>query len=87
MPAIDRSLSDCRYGSQYATAGSTAPADVVTWMQGKLPPPGLYGPFATCDFWNGDFTLDFTLDYNQEANYYHVYSSNHPECAAAYIYI
>ena len=50
-------------------------------MQGKLPPPGLYGPFATGDyaFWNGDFTLD----YNQEAQYYGVFSSNHQELAAA----
>lgn len=43
---------------------------------------GLYGPFATGDFafWNGDFTLD----YNQEANFYHIFSNNHPEHAAAY---
>jgi hypothetical protein len=26
---------------------------------------------------------DFTLDYNQEANFYHVFSSNHPERAAS----
>ena len=31
-------------------------------------------------FWNGDFTLD----YNQEANFYHVFASNHPERAASY---
>jgi hypothetical protein len=70
------------FGSQYSTAGSTASADTVARMQKKLPPPGLYGPFATGDFafWNGDFTLD----YNQEANFYHVFSSNHPERAAAY---
>ena len=45
--------------SRYATVGSTAAVEVVTRMQGKLPPPGLYGPFATGDFafWNGDFTL------------------------------
>ena len=62
-PALERMW----FGSQYSTAGSTASADTVVQMQGKLPPPGLYGPFATGDFafWNGDFTLD----YNQEANF------------------
>ena len=77
-PALERMW----FGSQYSTAGSTASADTVARMQKKLPPPGLYGPFATGDFafWNGDFTLD----YNQEANFYHVFSSNHPERAAAY---
>ena len=150
------------FGSQYATVGSTATKAVVSKLDGRLPPPGLYGPFATGDFcfWNGDFTLDcespstqefhvtdpkssfggsiryhvnptvkrplcgccscrfpefvqnkstrnvlpgspesflrvdrvytpWTLECrtctdNQEANFYHVYSSNHPERAAAY---
>ena len=42
-PALERMW----YGSQYSTVGSTASAVVVQRMQGKLPPPGLYGPFAT----------------------------------------
>jgi hypothetical protein len=78
-PALERMW----FGSQYATVGAAASATVASKFKGKkLPPPGLYGPFATADFafWNGDFTLD----YNQEANFYHVYSSNHPERAATY---
>ena len=60
-----------------ATAASAAPANVVDRLEGKLPPPGLYGPFATADFafWNGDFTLD----YNQEANFWGAQTANHPE--------
>lgn len=59
-PALERMW----YGAQYATVGAAASAETVMRMKGKLPPPGLYGPFATGDFafWNGDFTLD----YNQE---------------------
>jgi hypothetical protein len=41
-PALERMW----FGSQYATAGSTASADTVARMQKKLPPPGLYGPFG-----------------------------------------
>lgn len=71
-PALERMW----FGAQYVTAAATAPASVVKRSHGRLPPPGLYGPFATGDFafWNGDFTLD----YNQEANFYHVFSNNHP---------
>ena len=55
-PALERMW----FGSQYATVGSTATKAVVSKLDGRLPPPGLYGPFATGDFcfWNGDFTLD-----------------------------
>lgn len=47
-----------------------------------VPPSGLYGPWVSMDgpAWHGDYTLD----YNQEAQFYHVYSSNHPEIAAGY---
>ena len=34
---------------------------------------------ATCTH-----TGDYTLDYNQEATYYHVFMSNHPDRSAAY---
>eukprot|EP01006_Ploeotia_vitrea_P008723 TRINITY_DN20866_c0_g1_i1.p1 TRINITY_DN20866_c0_g1~~TRINITY_DN20866_c0_g1_i1.p1 ORF type:complete len:633 (-),score=75.86 TRINITY_DN20866_c0_g1_i1:93-1928(-) len=46
------------------------------------PSSGLYGPWVTTDIpgWYGDYTLD----YNQEAQYYGVYGSNHPELAAPY---
>ena len=63
------------YGALFMTAGfaSTDPS---------VPPSGLYGPWVTADnpSWNGDFTLD----YNQEAQFYHVHKSNHPELAASY---
>ena len=70
------------FGSQYNTAGSAASAAVNAKWNNRVPPPGLYGPFATADFdfWNGDYTLD----YNYEATFYHVYSSNHPELASTY---
>ncbi|TKK90778.1 hypothetical protein FDA94_03155 [Herbidospora galbida] len=43
---------------------------------------GLYGIWATTDFpqWGGDFHLN----YNWQANYYGVYSSNRPELALPY---
>jgi len=76
-----RTLEGMWYGAQYVTACMTASTSVHRKWKGRVPPPGLYGPFTTADyaFWNGDLTLD----YNQEAPYYHVYSSNHPERAAA----
>ena len=56
-PALERMW----FGSQYSTAGSTASADTVTRMQKKLPPPGLYGPFATGDFafWNVSASMPY----------------------------
>ena len=70
------------YGAQYVTACMTPSASMHRRLRSRAPPPGLYGPFTTTDFafWNGDYTLD----YNQQATFYHVYSSNHPERAAAY---
>ena len=70
------------FGAQYTMRAMTAPAKVVEATKGLLPPSGLYGPWVTSDSpaWNGDYTLD----YNQEAQYYGVQSSNHPELAAAY---
>lgn len=69
-------------GAQYASACSMPSAAVHARLRGRAPPPGLYGPFATTDFafWNGDYTLD----YNVEATFQHVHSSNHPELAASY---
>jgi hypothetical protein len=57
-PALERMW----FGSQFVTACASAPASLVQRWQRRLPPPGLYGPFATGDFafWNGDFTLDCT---------------------------
>ena len=45
-------------------------------------PPGLYGPWGTIDNpgWHGDYTLD----YNYEAIFYGMQSSNHPELMQSY---
>ena len=77
-----KALETMWYGAQYATATAFPSARTVRLTKGRAPPPGLYGPYTTADFafWNGDYTLD----YNQEATYFHVYSSNHPERAAGY---
>ena len=42
----------------------------------------MFGPWVGWDVvgWNGDYTLD----YNYEATFYGVYSSNHPELASSY---
>jgi hypothetical protein len=58
------------YGSQYATAAMTASTEMLAEAKGLLPPPGLYGPWVSTDSpgWNGDYTLD----YNQESQFYHV---------------
>ena len=37
------------YGAQYATACITASAAVLARWRGRVPPPGLYGPFTTAD--------------------------------------
>lgn len=46
-------------------------------------PPGLFGNFVTDDFfpWSGDYHMN----YNYEAPYYCVFSSNHPELAIGYM--
>ena len=81
LPSEGR-IQDYWYGAQYGTATMTASAALLEKTKGLLPPSGLYGPWVTTDHpsWNGDFTLD----YNQEAQYYGVFSSNHEEQAAAY---
>ena len=52
-------------------------------MGNRAFPPGLYGNFITDDFypWSGDYHLN----YNYEAPYYCVFSSNHPELAEGYM--
>lgn len=51
-------------------------------MGNKKFPPGLFGNFITDDFfpWAGDYHMN----YNYEAPYYCVFSSNHPELAIGY---
>ena len=70
------------YGAQYALACSTPDAAALSRWAQRAPPPALYGPFASGDFafWNGDFTLD----YNFQATFYGVFSSNKPSHSAAY---
>jgi len=69
-------------GAQYATACMTPTTQLLAKHRGLAPPSGLYGPWVSSDRpgWNGDYTLD----YNQEAQYYGVFSSNHEELASAY---
>ncbi len=52
-------------------------------MGNKEFPPGLFGNFVTDDFfpWAGDYHLN----YNYEAPYYCVFSSNHPELFDGYM--
>lgn len=70
------------YGAQYIMATMSASARLLDKYQGLIPPSGLYGPWVTSDSpaWNGDYTLD----YNQEAQYYGAYNSNREEQAEAY---
>lgn len=65
------------YGAQYVLAcasSSTSDDDHAA--------PGLYGPWVTADGpnWHGDYTLD----YNYNAPYFGVFSSNHPQQAEAF---
>lgn len=75
------------YGAQYLMAMSS--------RAGKVP-PGLWGPFITNDGpgWNGDYTLNYNcilqiyhascLTFVDQAPYYGVFSSNHPELIFPY---
>ena len=71
-----------RYGAQYVAACMSISEKVAEKNNWLVPPSGLYGPWVSGDSpsWNGDFTLD----YNQEAQYYSVFASNHGEHAAPY---
>jgi hypothetical protein len=62
-------------GAAYALA-ATASVDP------SVPPPGLYGVWATSDScsWNGDYTLD----YNAEATFFGAFASNHGAQAQSY---
>ena len=53
-------------------------------MGNKEFPPGLFGNFITDDFfpWAGDYHMN----YNYEAPYYCIFSSNHPELFEGYEY-
>jgi len=76
------SIEEFWYGAQYIMGCMTPSTSLLQRYKGLAPPSGLYGPWVTTDNpnWNGDYTLD----YNQEAQFYGVFSSNRPELAAAY---
>jgi len=63
-------------GASYAL-GSAASTNA------SVPPPALYGPWATSDAcgWQGDMTLD----YNYESTFFGAFSSNHAPQFASYI--
>jgi hypothetical protein len=70
----DDVLEKYYYGHQYLLGSSI--------RQGKTA-PGLYGIWATSD--NLSFSGDMHLNYNFQANFYGVYSSNRPELALPYV--
>ncbi|GAA2581341.1 hypothetical protein GCM10010399_08860 [Dactylosporangium fulvum] len=70
----DDVLEKFYYGHQYLLGSSV--------RAGKTA-PGLYGIWATSD--NLRFSGDMHLNYNFQANFYGVYSSNRPELALPYV--
>jgi hypothetical protein len=64
------------YGAQYVLNSAIPHAGQ------EQTPPGLYGPWGSQDNpgWHGDYTID----YNYEAVFYGVMSSNHPELMRSY---
>jgi len=75
LPSRFSTVEAVWYGAQYIL-GCTSSTDP------SVPAPALYGVFVTSDgcYWNGDYTLD----YNAEATYYGIFSSNHVEQFAPY---
>jgi len=61
------------WGAQYYMA-IMSPSDSTLTRRPLAPPSGLYGPWVTEDNpgWNGDFTLD----YNQESQFFGAWTSN-----------
>eukprot|EP00755_Sulcionema_specki_P032499 Sspe_Gene.98862::Locus_72251_Transcript_1_2_Confidence_0.667_Length_1407::g.98862::m.98862 len=77
----DRAIEEFWYGAQYVTGCMTPSVEILDKFP-DAPPSGLYGPWVTTDVpsWHGDYTLD----YNQEAQYYAVSSSNRPDLLKGY---
>lgn len=69
----DKVLTDYYYGSLYVLGSSSRP--------GKLP-PSLWGNFITTD--NAGWGGRYFMNYNEEAPYYGVFSSNHADLAVPY---
>jgi hypothetical protein len=69
----DKVLEDYYYGALYVLGSSSRP--------GKLP-PSLWGNFITTD--NAGWGGRYFMNYNEEAPYYGVFSSNHADLAQPY---
>jgi len=69
----DPALEDFYYGALYVMGSSSRPGHLA---------PSLWGNFITTDdaAWGGRYFMN----YNEEAAYYGVFSSNHPELAVPY---
>lgn len=69
----DKVLEDYYYGALYVLGSSSRPGHLA---------PSLWGNFVTTDDagWGGRYFMN----YNEEAPYYGVFSSNHPELAIPY---
>lgn len=69
----DKVLEDYYYGALYVLGASSRPGHLA---------PSLWGNFVTTDDagWGGRYFMN----YNEEAPYYGVFSSNHPELAVPY---
>lgn len=75
FPSRSSTIETVWYGAQYVLACTSS-------TDSSVPAPALYGVFATSSgcSWNGDFTLD----YNAEATYFGIFSSNHVDQFAPY---
>lgn len=69
----DKVLEDYYYGAQYVMGCVSRPGHL---------PPSLWGNFLTTD--NAGWGGRYFMNYNEEAPFYGVFSSNHPELAEPY---
>jgi hypothetical protein len=69
----DKVLEDFYYGALYILGSSSRPGNL---------PPSLWSNFITTD--NAGWGGRYFMNYNEEAPYYGVFSSNHPELAEPY---
>lgn len=91
----DKSKTEQKWKNFFAASKVTLPDKIIEkrynaslyllacCMGNREFPPGLFGNFVTDDFfpWAGDYHMN----YNYEAPYYCVFSSNHPELANGYM--
>jgi len=69
----DKVLEDYYYGAQYVLGSSSRPGHL---------PPSLWSNFLTTD--NAGWGGRYFMNYNEEAPFYGVFSSNHPDLAEPY---